>query len=79
MLRLPAFNSSSLLVPDNGDGEGSTLGDVGEIPLGVCEAEGPFESAIEPLSEIFVSEALRVNLLPGMPVSKLSVSNDQEW
>jgi len=76
-LVLSDLKSSSLLDAERGDGEGKPLGEVGEIPFGVCEAEGPAESGLsEPLSEIFVSEALRVSSLPDpMPFFCLNFSS----
>jgi hypothetical protein len=74
--RLSDLRSSSLLVADNGEGEGKPLGEVGEIPLGVCDADPPAESGLsEPLSEMLVSEALRVNLAPPMPFFCLNFSS----
>ncbi len=70
------LSSSLLLVADNGDGEGKSPGEVGEIPLGVCDAEPPAESGFnEPLSEILVSEARRVSLAPPRPFFCLNFSN----
>jgi hypothetical protein len=46
------------------------------MPLGVCEADAPAESGLsEPLSEILVSEALRVNLAPPIPFFCLNFSS----
>jgi hypothetical protein len=46
------------------------------MPLGVCEAEGPAESGFrEPLSDMFVSDALRESLLPPMPFFCLNFSS----
>jgi len=74
--RLSDFRSSSLLVADNGDGDGKPLGEVGEIPLGVWDAEPPAESGLrDPLSEMLVSEALRVNLAPPIPFFCLNFSS----
>jgi hypothetical protein len=74
--RLSDLRSSSLLVADNGEGEGKPLGEVGEIPLGVCDADPPAESGLsEPLSEMLVSEALRVSLAPPMPFFCLNFSS----
>jgi len=70
--------SSSLLLPDNGEGEArpAPVGEAGEIPFGVCEAEGPLESGLrESLSEILVSEALRVNRVPPIPFFCLNFSS----
>lgn len=50
-----------------GEREVNPRGEAGEIPLGVCAAEGPVESGCcEPLSEIFVSEALLAKRLEPM-------------
>ena len=49
----------------------SLLGDGGEIPFRVCDAEGLFES----LTRILVFEALLVNLFIPMPLFRLNSSN----
>jgi hypothetical protein len=69
------LRSSSLLDAERGDGDGKPS--VGDIPLGVCEAEGPAESGLsEPLSDMLVSEALRVrSLLAPIPFFCLNFSS----
>ena len=42
---------------DNGKGEATAPGEMGEIPLGVLEPD--FESMLNPLSESLASDALR--------------------
>lgn len=66
-------------MPDSGDGDGKALGDVGEIPFGVCEVEGPAESGFnDPLSEMLVSDARRVSLPAPMPFFCLNFSSQLE-
>jgi hypothetical protein len=69
-----AFTSSSLLVTDRLDGDARLLGEVGDIPLGVWDVEGPSELR-EFLSGILVSEALLVNLPVPMPFFCLNFSS----
>jgi hypothetical protein len=75
-LTLSDLRSSSLFATDSVDGDVRPLGDVGEIPFGVCEAEGPAESGFrEFLSGILVSEALLVSLPVPMPFFCLNFSS----
>ena len=67
---------SLLCVPNSGDGNGEPRGEVGEMPLGVCEAECSSDSGFsEPLSEVFVSEALRVSVAHPIPFLFLNLSS----
>jgi hypothetical protein len=72
-LTLSDLRSSSLFATDGVDGDVKPLGDVGESPFGVCESEGPAESAFkEFLTRILVSEALLVSLHVPMPFFSLN-------
>jgi hypothetical protein len=74
--RFSALISSLLLVAESGEGDGKSRGDVGDIPFGVCEAEPPAESGFrEPLSDMLVSDALRVNCVPTIPFFCLNFSS----
>jgi hypothetical protein len=64
------------LVADRGDGDGKPPGEVGEMPFGVCDADAPAESGLsEPLSDMLVSEALRISLAPPIPFFCLNFSS----
>jgi hypothetical protein len=66
--------SSLFEPPDNGD---SISGDVGDIPFGLCEADGPAESGLSELLlvEILVSDALRNSFPAPIPFFCLNFSN----
>jgi hypothetical protein len=75
-LTLSDLSSSSLFVTERVEGDARPLGDVGEIPFSVCEADAPAESGFrEFLSGILVSEALLVNLLAPRPFFCLNFSS----
>lgn len=75
-MTLSDLGSSSLFVTESDEGDARPFGDVGEIPFGVCDADGPADSGLsECLSGMFVSDALLVNLLVPMPFFCLNFSS----